>query len=156
MAHSIDFQQATTTLLRECFEGVPQSQDYSWFIQRNEALFDSFDSVTAEQASTHPAPDCSTIAAHTYHILFAMRWANNLQGGPEPVGTWETSWDKQSVNEAEWKELVATVRSECNSFVAWFEKNEDWSDEDNLIGALNVLPHMAYHLGAIRQLMKFV
>ena len=40
--------------------------------------------------------------------------------------------------------------------VAWLELNEDWSVEDGPLMFLAPLPHVAYHLGAMRAILKVV
>lgn len=148
-----DFQRAAVVLFKEAFEGMPTGQDYTWFVQGKEGIFDALDSVDAERASRH-AGDASSIAAHAYHLLYAMRWANTAQGGERPEGSWEDSWRKQDATPEEWAALKAALREEVERFVPWLETNEDWSFDEAYLATLAVLPHVAYHLGAIRQLMK--
>src|SRR6476469_540968 len=102
MAVECGFQQAAVTLVREAFEGIPAGQDYTWFVQGKEGVFDALTSVDAEAASRRPSPTCASIAAHTNHLLYILRSANTCQGRPEPEGTWEDTWKKQTVTEAEW------------------------------------------------------
>ena len=154
VAMATDFLPAIVELLKECFEGMPEGRNYTWFVQGKEGLFNAFDSVTAEQASQKPNPDCPSIAAHTYHIRFALRGANCDIRGEKSEGTWESSWDKQSVSDKEWRDLVASVREEYQFFLGTLSNNPEIPEGDAVIGSLAMLPHMAYHLGAIRQLMK--
>lgn len=150
------FRDAAATLLREAFEGMPDGQNFTWFVEKKEGIFDALESTSAEAASRKPTSECSSIAAHTYHLLFAMRGANMCQGRPAPEGTWESSWDKQTVTEAEWSDLKAKLRAEYESYLAWFSANEDWTHPDAHLNTLTPLPHVAYHLGAIRQIMKVI
>lgn len=153
MSETPSFQSAATLLFREAFEGIPPRQDYTWFVQGKEGLFDAFRTVDAERASRKLAPSSPSIAAHAYHILFTLRNANSYQGRPEPEGTWESSWEKQIATEAEWAELVQRIRDEYTLFLGWLESQTGWRDQTTVIGVLAQLPHMAYHLGAIRQLI---
>ena len=151
---SLTFQSAAVMLLRECFEGKEPVNTYTWFVEGKEGLFDAFDSLTAGKASHRPGPDSATIAAHCYHLLYALRGSNTVHGAPEPAGSWSDSWLKTEATEAEWEELKAAIRTEYASFMQWFRNHSEWSDETTLCGALTTLPHMAFHLGAIRQLMR--
>jgi hypothetical protein len=153
-AMATDFLPAIVELLKECFEGMPEGQNYTWFVQGKEGLFDAFESIDAARASIKPNPDCPSIAAHTYHIRFALRGANGDIRGEENEGTWESSWDKQSVTEEEWRDLIASVREEYAFFLGIMSNGPEILEGDAVIGSLAMLPHMAYHLGAIRQLMK--
>lgn len=150
------FQQAAAVLFKEAFEGIPPGADGTWFVQGKEGIFDALTSISAESASYKPLPDCPSIAAHAYHLLYALRWANTSQGRPAPEGTWESSWAKQSATDAEWGELIQTIKSEYELYFGWLKCNDDWSGEDAYIGGLGIVPHVAYHLGAIRQLLYIV
>ncbi len=46
------------------------------------------------------------------------------------------------------------VEREYRSFLGWFATNQDWSRGDVKTGALACLPHMAFHLATIRQILK--
>ena len=147
------FQSAAAVLLREAFEGIPQGQKYTWFVEKREGIFDALESLDAEAASRKPAPQLSSAAGHAYHMLYALRWANTPQGRPRPEGDWESTWARQSVSREEWADVQANIRSEYELFIAWFDSNTDWERENSEISALGSLPHLAYHLGALRQIV---
>jgi hypothetical protein len=150
------FQLAATMLLREAFDGIPAGQDYTWFVQGKEGVFDALTSIDAETASRKPSPTCASIAAHANHILFILQCANVDQGRPEPEGTWEGTWERQAVTDPAWTSLVESIREEYSLLLGWLEKNTDWSQKDAFVGALVPLPHIAFHLGAIRQILRLV
>jgi len=156
MSTDSSFQSAAVILLREAFEGVASGQNYTWFVQGKEGMLNALESVDATRASRKPSPDCASIAAHSYHILYTLRGANEAQGRPRPEGSWEDTWKVQTVTDEEWNELRAVIRSEYEVFIAWFESNQDWSVDEAAIGSLASLPHLSFHLGAIRQILKVV
>ncbi len=145
---------ALLVLIKETFEGIPPGESGTWFVQGKEGLFDALDTTTAKQASRKPSPQGSSIAAHVNHIRYALQLANSEAGGDKPEGTWESSWDIQAMSDDEWTAANHDIRREYEIFSLWLNSNQDWSDEDTKIYALSILPHMAYHLGAIRQVMK--
>jgi hypothetical protein len=151
-----DFLPALVQLFREAFEGKPDDQPYTWFVEGKEGIFDALDSLTAEVASRSPSARCATIAAHTFHIRFALAGANAYISGREPSGSWESSWEKQTVTDQEWTELTGSVRREYEAYLAWLSGGPEWPGADTVTGTLALLPHMAFHLGAIRQLIKVV
>lgn len=153
---SVDLVPHVLFLIRECFEGRPAGKDYTWFVEGKEGIFDALESTGAEIASVKPSLECASIAAHTFHIRYALRGANAYLGGPEQEGDWESTWAKQEVSEEEWADLKADVRHQYEFFVKFFEANPSIEQEDHAIGFLAQLPHMAFHLGAIRQIMKIV
>ena len=151
----VDLKPAVLTLFKECFQGVEPGMDYTWFVQGKEGIFDALDSVTAERASHRPSSNCATIAAHAFHMRYALHGANAQLGGPPQVGDWESSWDKQTVTAPEWDALRQDIRREYQFFFDAVESAEIPSAEAG-IGFVAQLPHMAFHLGAIRQIMKIV
>lgn len=153
---SNQFHESATYLFRECFEGREPGNNYTWFVEGLEGIFYTLDQVDAARASTKPTERCNSIVGHAYHMLFAMRGANAQCGGKAPEGTWEDSWKKQEANEDEWAQLKADLRAEYDSFIRWYAANEDWSPEHLVMGSLALLPHMAFHLGAINQLVRIV
>lgn len=152
-----NFLGAIIQLLHECFEGRPDGQEYTWFVEGKEGIFDALETVDAEKASIKPSAACASIAAHAFHIRYALRGANAYLGGPPQEGDWESSWAKQTVSETEWEELKKDIYHQYSFFVDYFSKETvDFPDEQAVIGFTAQLPHMAFHLGAIRQIMKIV
>jgi hypothetical protein len=152
-----DFMATIIQLLHECFEGRPDGQEYTWFVEGKEGIFDALETTSAEKASIKPSPNCASIAAHAYHIRYALRGANAYLGGPPQEGDWESSWAKQTATEPEWDELKRDIYHQYSFFVDYFSKESvDFPDEGTVIGFTAQLPHMAFHLGAIRQIMKIV
>jgi hypothetical protein len=149
------FQSAAASLICEAFEGREDGRKYTWFVQDREALLPSMNDLTAQQVSAELKPGVATIGAHYNHILFALTLVTEEIRGGTVEGTWESSWEKQSFSADEWHALQSKIREEYEFFLGAFTTKEDWPD-DHIIAGLAILPHMAFHLGAIRQLMKFL
>ena len=141
-------------LTREAFEGIAHGSKWTWFVEGSEGIFDALSSVSAERASMKPAPNSPTMAAHALHMVYAMRNGNSNIGGPRPEGTWETSWEKEIVTDSEWEQIQADLKAEYLFFLNFIETNTDWSNSDMGTGSIGQLAHMAYHLGALRALIK--
>ena len=75
-----------------------------------------------------------------------------MKGRTEKVN-WEDSWLIETVNETEWNYLRVAVRKSYENTLLTFAEIEDWN-EDTLGEAIGIVSHTAYHLGAIRQMMK--
>ena len=58
-------------------------------------------------------------------------------------------------NEEEWKEIKKNLRKTYTSVEKAFKSTKDW-DEDKIAEAMAIVVHTAYHLGAIRQIVKTV
>ncbi|RYG31589.1 hypothetical protein EON81_22545 [bacterium] len=153
MADPHDFRDVAVILLREAFEGRAEGNDYTWFVEGKEGIFDALASMDAKVASKKPFRNAPSLAAHAYHVLYILRWANTWHGGPEPQGDWESSWAKQSASSQEWAELQNLIRTEYRRYLDWFAANKDWSPEQIRLSTLANLPHLAYHLGAMRQII---
>lgn len=156
METGADYHAAMTLLFREAFEGRPEGQDYTWFVEGKEGIFDAFERIDASAASKRLGPSSPTIFAHLNHVRYALWLSHCYIKGQTPASDWEGSWAKQDCSEDEWEELAQDVRSEYEGVVGFFDQRPAWPQQDWLLGAMALLPHMAYHLGAIRQLMKLV
>jgi hypothetical protein len=66
---------------------------------------------------------------------------------------WEQSWLIEEVNDAEWNALRQAARKSYENTLRCFAAIDDWN-EDNVGEAMAIIAHTAYHLGAIRQIMK--
>ncbi len=151
-----DFKPALLVLLREVFFGVPEGLNYTWFVQGREAIFPSLAALSAKDAGRVPGPGIASIAAHANHALFALRGVNGNFGFPEPEGDWESSWVEPRFDEAVWTELQREIQVEYAKLVKGIEDLPAEVEQDLMNSTLATLPHMAFHLGAIRQLMKSV
>ncbi len=151
-----DLQSAAATLFREAFEGREDGKDSTWFVQDREAILPTLDDVDAMAASHSPGSGLPTLAAHAYHLRYILHWLNVPQGDGRPEGDWESSWTKEVVSSEEWDALRAEIRARYGRALAWIGSNEDWSVEGAHLMFLSPLPHVAYHLGAMRTLLKLV
>ena len=147
-----DFLTDVLHLLRETFEGSPEGVG-SAYLERRVGVFSTLDALSAEQVSKEV--NGTTIAAHTEHFKFYLdRLCEFIKGRTEPVD-WEQSWLIEDVNETEWKALRDVVRKAYENVLRTFAEVETWNG-DNIGDAVAIIAHTAYHLGAIRQMMKAV
>ena len=145
-----DFLIEILFILRETFEGSPEGQG-SAYLDRGGGVFATLKTLSAEDVSTEIAG--MTIAAHTEHAKFYLdRLCEFMKGGTEKVN-WEDSWLIETVNETEWNYLRIAVRKSYENTLLTFAEIEDWNEE-TLGEAIGIVAHTAYHLGAIRQMMK--
>ena len=145
-----DFLKDVLFILRETFEGSPESEP-SAYLDRGVGIFATLEKISAETAS-HYAGE-TTIAAHTEHAKFYLdRICEFMNGKTEPV-KWEQSWLIETVNETEWNHLREGMRKSYENVLQCFAAVEIWNQE-NIGEAIAIIAHTAYHLGAIRQIMK--
>lgn len=147
-----DFLRNILLILRETFEGSPAGEA-SAYLDRGIGVFPTIETLSAAEVSTE-INDIS-IAAHTEHFKFYLdRLCEYIKGRTEPVN-WEQSWLIDEVNDEEWTHLRESVRKSYDNVLRTFAEVETWNG-DNIGEATAMLAHTAYHLGAIRQIMKAV
>ena len=143
---------AVAYLLRETFEGSPEGQA-SAYLDRGVGIFSTLNSVSADAASKEFGG--TTIAAQTEHAKFYLdRLCEFMTGRTERVN-WEDSWLIETVNDAEWQALQTTVRKSYENVLRSLASIDEWT-EDRTGMAIGMVAHTAYHLGAIRQIVKSV
>lgn len=147
-----DFLKDVLIILRETFEGSPEGEG-SAYLDRGIGVFPTLERLSAAEVSTEI--NGITIAAHTEHFKFYLdRLCEFIKGRTEPVN-WEQSWLIDEVNDAEWNALHDAVKKAYENVLRTFAEIETWNG-DNIGDSVAIIAHTAYHLGAIRQIMKAV
>lgn len=152
-------KSACIEIFRESFEGVKPGQQYTWFVQGKEAIFDVLESLTAEQASRSIPGTRATIGAHANHLCYFLHLFNVNNRGEEEQGDWEGSWKVQEFDEAAWKDVTTRTRKEYEEAYHWYEAQSASDSELNKDDAeytIANIAHAAYHLGAMRALIPIV
>lgn len=146
MMNTRELSNSLTTLLAELVDGAPKTDAY--MLNRGDpGLLASLDRVSASAASPK-------IAGHVDHLRYGLslmnRWAS---GEPNPFATadWSAAWRTTHVTDAEWAKLRADLRDEAHRWLAALEVPRD-VDDIALNGMIGSIAHLAYHLGAIRQI----
>jgi hypothetical protein len=147
-----DFTTNLFKLLKETFEGTEAGKG-SAYLDSGAGLFQTLGAVTADVASRQPSPGAPTVAAHCYHIGYYVRVLHTYILGLEQDVDWASSWQVQQVGPEEWEALKGELRSRYEELSGLLETLETWDDEP--VGdSMAIVVHTAYHLGAIRQVLK--
>lgn len=122
------------------------------YLDKNTSLFQTLETVSAQEASIPVGGKCASLAAQVAHVTFFIesfeRYA--LQGDNSPRD-WGYIWRTvEKVTPAEWDEYKTKLKAAYQRMDKLFHENKLW-DEDNIGGALSIVVHTAYHLGEIRQ-----
>jgi len=142
------------TLFRELVEGSPDPKARTFVLnQGDRGLLASLDRLSAADASaTHGGG--ASIAAHVDHLRYGIsllnRWADGVSP-PWPDMDWTASWKRNVVSEAEWRSLRDELRREATRWAEALGKPREVSEIEAGWMAGSVA-HLAYHLGAIRQI----
>jgi hypothetical protein len=118
-------------------------------------LLRSLDKISAAEASER-ANDGATIAAHAQHLRFGLslmnEWATN-GGNPFANAKWDEAWKMSGVDDVQWQEIRSGLRGETKRWLEILQTPRE-AAELELRGMLGSIAHLAYHLGAIRQINK--
>jgi hypothetical protein len=116
-------------------------------------LLRSLDKLTAAVAS-RSVNDGATIAAHAQHVRYGLslmnRWASE-GGNPFADAKWDEAWSTSIVDDTGWTEIREGLRDEAHQWLRVLGSTRDVSDVE-LTGMVASIAHLAYHLGAIRQI----
>ncbi len=147
-----DFLDNLSYLLRETFEGSPEGQG-SAYLDRGVGVFATIEKISAETASRSIGENEAALAAHLEHARFYLIALVEFMNGRTEKVNWDESWSVKTVTESEWDLLKENVRRDFEKTAEAFQAIESWND-DNIGEAMAIVAHTAYHLGAIRQIMK--
>jgi hypothetical protein len=149
-----DVARSLQTLFAELVDGARGPDAY--MLNRDDAgLLRSLERLDAAAASQLNATG-SSIAAHVDHLRYGLSLLNRWAAGENPWADadWSASWRNTAVSAAEWKQLVAALRDEASAWARTLAAARNVNDTE-LSGMIGSIGHLAYHLGAIRQMNPF-
>lgn len=152
----MDIFRSLSDILSELIDGAPSEP--TWVLNIKDAgLLASLDRLTAEEASAIPASGGASIAAHVDHLRYGLSLANRWSHGENPFATanYGESWKRLKVSSEEWAARRDALRQEA---YAWREvlKHPRELSTVELTGLLASAVHLAYHVGAIRQINRSI
>jgi hypothetical protein len=142
---------ALATLLRELVDGPPG--ELAYMLNPGDAgLLRSLDRLPAEAASAS-VHGGATVAAHVEHLCYGLSLMNRWTAGENPFADadWSAAWRTGAVSDAEWEALRASLADQAHRWLAAVRVPRE-VDEVELCGMIGSIAHLAYHLGAIRQI----
>jgi hypothetical protein len=125
------------------------------FLDEGTSLFETLETITAEEASIPVGGKCATLAAQVAHVNFYLEvieaYILNKDIGKVD---WGDIWRRVSkVSPEEWMAYKAQLKETYQRILSILKNLEDWDDEKSFGGAMAIAVHTAYHLGEIRQAM---
>lgn len=118
-------------------------------------LLRSLDRVSAADAS-RSTNGGATIAAHAQHLRYGLslmnRWAAE-GGNPFADARWDEAWKITTVDESAWRDIQRGLADETHRWLTTLASPRDASDIE-VTGMIASVAHLAYHLGAIRQISR--
>jgi hypothetical protein len=145
-------RNAIANLLHELSDGP--AAEAAWVLNPGDrGLTGALDALSVEDASARIGGR-SSIASHVDHVRYGLELMNRWASGEEnPFATanYSQSWQRQRVNAEEWRNLREALARELQGWERAVREPRDL-DGTGLTGMIASVVHLAYHLGAIRQL----
>ena len=118
-------------------------------------LLRSLEQLSAEDAS-RSTNGGATIAAHAQHLRYGLslmnRWARE-GGNPFADAAWDEAWKIGAVHADQWNEIQRGLSDELKEWLKALASPREANDVE-LGGMVGSIAHLAYHLGAIRQIHR--
>ena len=150
-----DMSPVLTHLFSELVDGARDPTGAFILNSGDRGLLRSLDEVSADDAS-RSVNDGATIAAHAQHVRYGLslmnRWANE-GGNPFTDAKWDEAWKTSTVDATEWDTIQNGLGEETRRWLQALSAPRDVTDAE-LSGMVASIAHLAYHLGAIRQIDK--
>ena len=128
------------------------------FLDAGTSLFETLETITAEEASIPVGGKCATLAAQVAHVNFYLEVmeAYILKQDRGQVD-WGDIWRRVNrVSAEEWKAYQDQLKETYQRIISILQNLKDWNEERPIGGAIAIAVHTAYHLGEIRQAMCIV
>jgi len=121
----------------------------------DQGLLRALDALSADEAS-RGVNGGATVAAHAQHLRYGLslmnRWAAE-GGNPFADATWDEAWKTARVDERRWTEIRNGLRDEAHRWLATLASPRAVIEVE-FTGMIASIAHLAYHLGAIRQIAR--
>jgi hypothetical protein len=152
-----DVGPCLVTLFSELVDGAPARGAAFMLNSGDFGLLRSLDTLSATDAS-ESAHGGATIAAHAQHVRYGLSLMNEWAahgGNPFANAKWDEPWKLSSVDTATWNEIRSGLRAEAHRWLKALGAPRDLAPVE-LTGMISSIAHLAYHLGAIRQINQKV
>ena len=142
-----DFTTNLFQLLMETFE-----KPFGIYLDQDTSLFQTLETVSAEEASIPVGGKCGSLAAQVAHVTFFIEsFERYVVYDDTSKRDWGYIWRTvEKVTPEEWADYKSKLKDAYQRVDKMFHENDVW-DEDSIGGALSIVVHTAYHLGEIRQ-----
>lgn len=150
-----DASSALSRLFAELVNGAPAGGGAFILNSGDSGLLRSLDVLSAADAS-RSANGGATIAAHVLHLRFGLSLMNAwaVEGdNPHVNPRWDEAWKVSAVDAAQWDEIRAGLRAEAARWLDALGAPRDTSAR-GLAEMMGSIAHLAYHIGAIRQIAQ--
>ncbi len=123
----------------------------------DQGLLQSLERLSPTEASAVPGGGGASIAAHVDHLCYGLELLIRWSRGDEPFhdANFAASWQRLSVSDSEWVKLRERLRAAVGQWQQALREPSMWS-QLALSEMIASVAHIAYHLGAIRQINRLL
>jgi hypothetical protein len=148
MINPEEFRINLMAFMDETFGAKPHG---SIFLDKGTSLFETLETVSAQEASIPVGGKCGSLAAQVAHVIFYIESFERYAQGDNSPRDWGYIWRTvEKVTPEEWDDFKRKLNDAYLRMDQLFHENPTWN-EDTIGGALSIVVHTAYHLGEIRQ-----
>ena len=127
------------------------------YLDRGNSFLETLEQVSADEASRPVSAEGTSIAGQVEHVCYYLRvLESSIQKSEFGEVDWEESWKVKEVTQEVWDVLKRQLRESYHSVVSIIKGVESWEGEDDIGASFAILAHTAYHLGAVRQMLRIV
>jgi len=147
--------RSVSRLLAELVDGTAADGQAFVLNSGDAGLLRSLEKLSAAEASSS-ANAGATIAAHAQHLRYGLSLMNQwIREGDNPFANarWDEAWKVSAVDEASWREIRNGLADEIRQWREALETPRDLSGIE-VTGVMSSVVHLAYHVGAIRQIAR--
>jgi len=153
--HTAESSPVLARLFAELVDGPPTAGEAFMLNSGDAGLLRSLHKIAAADAS-RSVHDGATIAAHAQHVRYGLslmnRWAAE-GGNPFADAKWDEAWKISTVDAPAWREIRDGLRDEVRRWLTVLQTPRA-VEVVEFTGMVGSIAHLAYHLGAIRQINK--
>jgi hypothetical protein len=149
------FLDAVFDLWEEILGDPPRSSGPTAVLDVNTGWAQTLSVLTAAEASRPVAPGGTTIAGQTAHAAYYLELFEDIILNRQTHADWPGSFAPRAVDEAAWAAQQARLLGVADRVAALMRGNPSWP-EPHVRSAIGSLTHLAYHLGAVRQMARVV
>ncbi len=150
-----DMRLVLTRLFSELVDGASDPAGAFILNSGDVGLLRSLVKLSAADAS-RSVNDGATIAAHAQHLRYGLSLMNrsaNEGGNPFADAKWDEAWKTSDVDATEWEHIRNGLREEAHRWLQAMSAPRDVTEVE-LTWMVATIAHLAYHVGAIRQIDK--
>lgn len=147
-----DLSTILNDIFGELIHGTPEVGPSFVLNPGDSGLLASLERMSAEDASSAPNGGAS-VAAHAEHLRYGFSMLNRAEPGANPYAEadWTRAWTMGTVSSDEWRARLESLRREAESWMSELATPRE-VDPIAMTGILASVVHLAYHIGAMRQI----